>query len=72
MATQMQAKTLTADGDKFIAYLSHPGWVSNGLRGPDVCYNTQFSTCSQLDTMNKLLLEDNGKFFDLEGKIIFW
>ncbi|KAI9366654.1 4-dihydrotrisporin dehydrogenase [Pilaira anomala] len=70
MLTKMFANQLAKEN--FILYSSHPGWVKTELGGDDAPVEKKDSIAGQLAKIDSLTAEDNGCFFDFEGKPMNW
>ncbi|KAI8048598.1 4-dihydrotrisporin dehydrogenase [Gilbertella persicaria] len=70
MLTKLTAKQLESEG--FVVYASHPGWVQTAMGGPQAPLTAEVSIRGQLAKIDSLTVEDNGKFYDYEGKPIAW
>ena len=56
----------------FIFTVVHPGWVQTDMGGSNATYTTTESVAGLLKVIEGLKAEDNGKFYDLNGKEIAW
>ncbi|CAO3630187.1 unnamed protein product [Mucor fragilis] len=70
MYNKMLAHNLAKDN--FIVYSSHPGWVSTDLGGESAPVKAVDSIRGQLAKLESVTAEDNGGFFDFEGKPLPW
>ncbi|MDJ0624821.1 MAG: SDR family oxidoreductase [Candidatus Caenarcaniphilales bacterium] len=74
VALNMVTKSLSVDlKNKNITVVAiHPGWVVTDMGGPNALINANKSVSSIKDLINKLSLEDSGKFLSYDGKEIEW
>jgi len=56
----------------FIFTVVHPGWVQTDMGGPNATYTIEQSITNLLKVIEGLTAKDNGKFYDLNGKILPW
>ncbi|KAI8382342.1 4-dihydrotrisporin dehydrogenase [Blakeslea trispora] len=70
MLTRLTASQLASED--FIVYASHPGWVKTDFGGINATMSPERSVKAQLQVLENLKLEDNGKFLDFRGKEIPW
>lgn len=56
----------------FVAVVLHPGWVRTELGGMNATYGTEESVRGLLTVIEGLDAEDNGRFYDFQGKPIEW
>ncbi|KAI9478829.1 MAG: hypothetical protein EXX96DRAFT_572399 [Benjaminiella poitrasii] len=70
MLTNMTATYLAKEN--FIVYASHPGWVKTDLGGDKAPVEPEDSIRGQLAKLESATTDDNGGFFDFNGKPIAW
>lgn len=50
----------------------HPGWVQTDMGGASASLTAEKSVKGIRDVLDRLSLDDTGKFFDLDGSVIPW
>ena len=50
----------------------HPGWVLTEMGGPNALIETRTSVSGMISVIHEKTLEDSGRFFNYDGKIISW
>ncbi|KAF7729889.1 hypothetical protein EC973_003623 [Apophysomyces ossiformis] len=58
--------------DNFIVVAIHPGWVQTDMGGKEAPLTARESIAGMLKQIENLKPEQNGTFFDYEGKILPW
>jgi len=58
--------------DGFTCVVVHPGWVRTDMGGPNATYGTEESVAGLVGVIEGLSQEDNGRFYDFQGKPIPW
>lgn len=56
----------------FTCVVVHPGWVRTDMGGPNATYGTEESVTGLVSVIEGLSKEDNGRFYDFQGKPISW
>ena len=56
----------------FIYIVMNPGWVQTDMGGKNATYTVEQSVSGQIKVIDNLTKDDNGKFYNLEGKITPW
>lgn len=70
MLTKMTANKLSKEN--FVVFASHPGWVQTSMGGENAPVTTEESIRGQLANLDKFGNEENGCFYDFEGKALPW
>ncbi|KAI8637645.1 4-dihydrotrisporin dehydrogenase [Parasitella parasitica] len=70
MLTKMTANKLGKEN--FVVFASHPGWVATDMGGEDAPVSTEQSVSGQLANLAKFGKEENGGYYDFEGKAMPW
>jgi len=53
-------------------YAIDPGWPKTDMGGPHASMEVDYCAKSILSTVEKLTIEDTGKFFDWQGELLEW
>lgn len=56
----------------FVCVVLHPGWVQTDMGGSAATYTTEESVAGMVNVIEGLDADDNGRFYDFEGKAIAW
>jgi NAD(P)-dependent dehydrogenase (short-subunit alcohol dehydrogenase family) len=56
----------------FIFTVFHPGWVQTDMGGKDALLTPTESVSGMIKVIEELTRNDNGKFYDLNGKVLPW
>lgn len=56
----------------FVFTVVHPGWVQTDMGGPNATYTIEKSIINVMKVIEGLTTDDNGKFYDLNGKTLPW
>ncbi|KAI8370225.1 4-dihydrotrisporin dehydrogenase [Blakeslea trispora] len=70
MLTRLTALNLAKEN--FIVYAACPGYVKTDMGGKDAFITPEESVTNQIAKLEKVTLEDNGKFFGNNGDIVPW
>jgi NAD(P)-dependent dehydrogenase (short-subunit alcohol dehydrogenase family) len=70
MMTVSLANELKKEG--FTCVVTHPGWVQTDMGGPNATLKPEESIAAMLKLIDGLKPEDNGKFFNYDGKPMPW
>lgn len=70
MLTKMTANKLSKEN--FVVFASHPGWVQTSMGGESAPVTPEESIRGQLANLDKFGNEENGGFYDFEGKALSW
>ncbi|GKS70363.1 NAD(P)-dependent dehydrogenase, short-chain alcohol dehydrogenase family [Nitrosomonas sp. PY1] len=54
------------------AVLLHPGWVKTDMGGANALISVEQSVTGMRDVIRNLTLQDSGKFYGFDGKIVPW
>jgi len=55
-----------------IAVVFHPGWVKTDMGGPNAMITTEQSVSGIRQVVSSFTIDDSGKFFAYDGKVIPW
>ena len=50
----------------------HPGWVQTDMGGMNALINDEQSVSGMINVIDKLNIENTGRFIDYDGKPISW
>ena len=53
-------------------YAIDPGWPKTDMGGPFASMEVEFCAKSVIETIEKLTIEDTGKFYDWKGELLEW
>lgn len=70
MATKCLSHELKGQG--IVTLLVHPGWVQTDMGGSNAPITTEQSVAGIVSVLEKLNVDDNGKFVQFDGKEIPW
>jgi len=70
MLTRSVAIDLRPEG--FTCVVLHPGWVATDMGGSEAPLPTPESVRGMIEVMDRLTLEDSGRFLDYTGEIVPW
>jgi NAD(P)-dependent dehydrogenase (short-subunit alcohol dehydrogenase family) len=73
-AVNMVVKTLAIDlkAVGVIAVVLHPGWVKTEMGGPHALISSMQSVSGMREVINRLTMNDSGKFIAYDGKEVPW
>ncbi len=73
-AVNMVVKTLAIDlkAVGVIAVVLHPGWVKSDMGGPHALISSMQSVSGMREVINRLTINDSGKFIAYDGKEVPW
>jgi NAD(P)-dependent dehydrogenase (short-subunit alcohol dehydrogenase family) len=73
-AVNMVVKTLAIDlkAVGVIAVVLHPGWVKTEMGGPHALISSMQSVSGMREVINRLTINDSGKFIAYDGKEVPW
>lgn len=73
-ALNMLNRTLAVElgSEGFICVVIHPGWVRTDMGGPEAPLSPEQSVSGMLNVIDRLTMEDNGRFLDYNGQTMPW
>lgn len=73
-AVNMVVKSLAIDlkPSGITAVVFHPGWVKTDMGGPGALISAEQSVSGIRQVIDRLTLDDSGKFFGYDGQVIPW
>ncbi len=68
----MKSTAIDLKSKNIISVLLHPGWVRTDMGGPNGLISAEQSVSGMLDIIKEFTIDDSGKIFAYDGKIIPW